>query len=124
MGNNNSLNTRRSSSKTVDTSAKVKLQEEFTREGEASIKKLENTQIIEEHFADDAVDIDIPPELEEQSRKLSSKDFQIERLLGQGTRGKVTIVRYHDGTIYAMKTLYKKNLKKSLKVENTKRERK
>lgn len=66
----------------------------------------------------------ISSELEQESKKIDSQDFQIEKLLGRSPCGKVTLVRHNkDGTVYALKTLSKKSLVKAAMVDHTKTER-
>ena len=56
--------------------------------------------------------------------KLTADDFELLRVLGKGSFGKVYLVRLlSDGEIYAMKVLKKQEVKKRKQVEHTKTER-
>jgi len=50
-------------------------------------------------------------------------DFQLLKVIGKGSYGKVMLVRHSDGTSYAMKMLRKEHIVKRNQVEHTKTER-
>lgn len=57
-------------------------------------------------------------------RKVGIADFELVRVIGKGSFGKVTLVRKKDeSTLYAMKVLSKPNIVKRKQVEHTKTER-
>jgi serine/threonine protein kinase len=72
-----------------------------------------------------AEDVDISPELSQQNNKpLTVEDFELLKVLGKGSFGKVMLVRYRgDGQLYAMKTLRKAALVKRNQLGHTATER-
>jgi len=81
-------------------------------------------KIREEHFFMDPCGIVFSPDLQQDSQKVDVRDFQVEKLIGRSLYGKVALVRHRDeGTVYALKTLSKKNLMKAMRVDQVKTER-
>ena len=59
-----------------------------------------------------------------KKKKLTIDDFELLKVVGKGSYGKVLVVRKKDtGHVYAMKVLTKANIKKRKQVEHTKTER-
>lgn len=69
--------------------------------------------------------IEFAKELKEVSEKVDIEDFVVLKVLGRGTYGKVMLVQHkEEGIVYALKTLRKKNIVKTMQVDHTKAERK
>ena len=70
-------------------------------------------------------DIEIPEELRAISQKINVEEFEILKVLGRGTYGKVMLVRHiTTRKLFALKSLKKSRVIKLLQVEHTKSERK
>ena len=85
---------------------------------------LSSASLLADHFARDPMSVDIEAELIQLSSKLDIKDFKPLKLIGKGTFGRVMLVEHvEEGRIFAVKTLKKRHIIKSMQVEHTKSER-
>jgi len=93
--------------------------------GESKVTRSTPTTVIETSQKENEPDVEIDARLSsEQSRPLSVEDFELLKVLGKGSFGKVMLVKKkNSGELYAMKTLRKQALVKRNQLQHTQTER-
>ena len=86
--------------------------------------KIESTPIDNNEIINSSTTLSSPTQSQSPSNSLSIEDFQVLKLLGKGSFGKVLLVKYlNNNNIYAMKILKKEEIIKRNQINHTKTER-
>jgi protein-serine/threonine kinase len=86
--------------------------------------KIESTPIDNNEIINSSTTLSSPTQSQSPSNSISIEDFQVLKLLGKGSFGKVLLVKYlNNNNIYAMKILKKEEIIKRNQINHTKTER-
>ena len=86
--------------------------------------KIESTPIDNNEIINSSTTLSSPTQSQSPSNSISIEDFQVLKLLGKGSFGKVLLVKYlNNNKIYAMKILKKEEIIKRNQINHTKTER-
>ena len=86
--------------------------------------KIESTPIDNNEIINSSTILSSPTQSQSPSNSISIEDFQVLKLLGKGSFGKVLLVKYlNNNNIYAMKILKKEEIIKRNQINHTKTER-
>ena len=86
--------------------------------------KIESTPIDNNEIMNSSTTLSSPTQSQSPSISISIEDFQVLKLLGKGSFGKVLLVKYlNNNNIYAMKILKKEEIIKRNQINHTKTER-